>query len=64
LVKGYNNNRRELFTHDRLKDHVLWFTKFGSVETQFGDDSNVGKRLYLQGLDRLNRPGFTGGWIT
>ena len=52
LVKGYNNNRRELFTHERLKDYVLWFTKVGSVEAQLGDTSNSEKVLYLQGLDR------------
>ncbi|WP_395753858.1 ATP-binding protein [Prosthecobacter sp.] len=51
-IYGYNNNRRERFTHDRLRDHIYWFTKFGSVERQFGiaDFSNV--KLQLKGLDR------------
>ena len=51
-IKGYNHNRRELFTHERLKDHVLWFTKVGSVETQFGIDGHKDFALRLKGLDR------------
>lgn len=31
-IYGYNNNRRDKFTHEQLKDYILWFTKFGSVE--------------------------------
>lgn len=42
-IYGYNNNRRERFTHSRLRDHIYWFTKFGSIEHQFdaGDLSNI-----------------------
>ena len=37
IIKGYQNSRRDRFTHERLKDYVHWFTKFGSVETAFYD---------------------------
>ena len=50
-IKGYNHNRRELFTHERLKDHVLWFTKLGSVEQQFDIHLHDGFRLFIKGLD-------------
>ena len=53
-VHGYNNNRRERFTHSRLRDHIYWFTKFGSVERQFGLEKLAGVTLYLKGLDRDN----------
>lgn len=51
-IFGYNHNRRELFKHDILKDHVLWFTKFGSVETAFGIEKHRKVRLRLKGLDK------------
>jgi hypothetical protein len=51
-IYGYNNNRRERFTHDRLRDHILWFTKFGSVEGQFGVNAFAKVKLQLKGLDR------------
>ena len=51
-IYGYNNNRRERFTHSRLRDHIYWFTKFGSVERQFGIDALANLKLHLKGLDR------------
>jgi hypothetical protein len=51
-IYGYNNNRRERFTHDRLRDHILWFTKFGSIEVGFGMNSLQHVKLHLKGLDR------------
>jgi uncharacterized protein YceK len=51
-IYGYNNNRRERFTHSRLRDHIYWFTKFGSVEQQFGVDALANLKLHLKGLDR------------
>ena len=50
-IFGYNNNRRDKFTHEQLKDYILWFTKFGSVEQQFGIDKNSGVELRLKGVD-------------
>lgn len=51
LIKGFNNNDAELFTHDRLKDYILWFTKFGSWEALIGKDVHNQRRLFLKGLD-------------
>ena len=51
-IFGYNNNRRERFTHSRLRDHIYWFTKFGSVETQFGIEAHAKLKLHVKGLDR------------
>lgn len=48
-IYGYNNNRREKFTHDILKDYINWFTKHGSIDNFFADDQkNV--QLFLKGL--------------
>ena len=51
-ITGYNNNRRELFTHERLKDYIQWFTKVGSIETSFGVTDHADMTLHLTGLDR------------
>lgn len=51
-IYGYNNNRRDRFTHARLKDHILWFTKFGSVERQFEKEGRANVKLQLKGLDQ------------
>lgn len=51
-ILGYNNNRFDKFSHARLKDYIIWFTKFGSVEREFGIDKNLGVELELKGLDR------------
>jgi hypothetical protein len=50
-IKGYNNNRREKFTHANLKDYVMWYTKFGSFENQFNIKTHKDAVLYLKGLD-------------
>ena len=50
-ILSYNNNRCDKFTHARLKDYILWFTKFGSVERKFGIDKNLGVELELKGVD-------------
>jgi len=52
LIKGYNNNRRESFTHEIIRDFVIWFTKFGSVEAPFGIDQHKDVQLLLKGLNR------------
>lgn len=53
-IRGYNRNRREKFTHQILKDYILWFTKFGSVENMFGINKNSDTKLYLKGLNEDN----------
>lgn len=51
-IRGYNNNRRELFTHEQVKDYIQWFTKCGSIETAFGETQHQDVKLFLAGLDR------------
>lgn len=48
-IYGYNNNRRDKFTHPILKDHIVWFTKHGSIEGEFLDACYEVK-LSLKGL--------------
>lgn len=57
LVKvcGYNyasRNPQKDFAHDVVKDYILWFTKFGSAEMEFGHEENKHKKLRLKGVDR------------
>ena len=52
IIYGYNNNRRDKFTHEQLKDYILWFTKFGSIEKEFGVEKNADARLKLKGINR------------
>lgn len=49
IIYGYNNNRRDKFTHPILKDHIIWFTKHGSIENQFYNPEQK-VRLFLHGL--------------
>ena len=51
-ILGYNRNRREMFSHAQIKDHVQWFTKHGSFERQFEDANGDDPVLRLKGLDR------------
>ncbi len=32
LIYGYNHNDGSKLGHDQLRDYILWFTKFGSIE--------------------------------
>lgn len=47
----YNNNRRDRFTYEQLKDYILWFTKFGSVEKEFGIQDHRNFKLFLKAVD-------------
>ena len=51
IIIGYNNNRRGKFTHQQLRDYILWFTKFGSVEKEFGINKNSDVILEFRGVD-------------
>ena len=51
VIWGYNENRRDKFTHAQLKDYILWFTKFGSIEPCFGIDKYCNTTLSLKGVD-------------
>src|SRR5262249_24505035 len=33
-IYGYNHNDGSKLGHDQLRDYILWFTKFGSIEPQ------------------------------
>lgn len=51
IVRGYNMNQNKRdFAHPALKDYILWFTWFGSVEREFEIFDNDDKVLLLQGL--------------
>lgn len=51
-VTGYNQNERASFIQDTVKDYILWFTKFGSVELMFGNTERRDVQLQLKCLDR------------
>jgi hypothetical protein len=52
IIKGYNNNRRDKFTHEILRDYIYWFTKFGSIELHFDKEELKDTKLFLKGLNR------------
>jgi hypothetical protein len=53
IIKGYQNNRRDKFTHGQIKDYIYWFTKFGSVELMFGTSlKEKFNKIILKGLDK------------
>lgn len=58
IIYGYNNNRREKFTHEILRDYILWFTKHGSIEKQFVDKTQDVK-LILKGLGTKDEESLT-----
>jgi hypothetical protein len=49
-IFGYNNNRRDKFTHEILKDYIRWFTKQGSFENIFNQSLFKNVSLTLKGL--------------
>jgi len=51
-IYEYNHNQRQKFTHERLKDYIIWFTKHGSVENIFYPEKYADVKLYLKGLGR------------
>jgi len=53
-VVGYNDNQREKFVRDIVKDYLLWFTKIGSIEKIFEVNRHNDFRLYLKCLDMEN----------
>lgn len=52
VMRGYNRNVTRGFSHRELRDFILWFTKFGSVELELGQVKNRDKKLRLTGLGR------------
>lgn len=62
-ILGYNNNRRDKFTHEQLKDYILWFTKFGSIEKEFGIYDNKDVKLKFKGINRRDFEELTYGHV-
>jgi hypothetical protein len=60
-IKGYNNNRREKFTHEILKDYIQWFTKLGSFESYFNGNKHGSLSLKLKGLNTKEHEPITFG---
>lgn len=57
-IIGYNDDDRTKFTHAQLKDYIMWFTKMGSIEKEFGINKNASTILKLRGVDRPENQGF------
>lgn len=56
VIDDYNHSIRDKFTHAQLKDYILWFTKFGSVEMEFDERRHLGTKLHLKGVDYVGEP--------
>jgi hypothetical protein len=54
VIKGYHKNRRDKFTHEILRDYIMWFTKMGSIEKEFNIYDNENVTLFLKGLNRCD----------
>ncbi len=50
-IYGYNQNERSAFVQNVVKDYIIWFTKFGSIETELGVDVLKDLKLHLKCLD-------------
>jgi hypothetical protein len=62
-IDDYNYSLRDNFSHNFLRDYVLWFTKFGSVEREFGINDNDGVKLTLKGVDSQTKDILTFGHV-
>lgn len=58
IIIGYNDDDRSKFTHEQLKDYILWFTKMGSIEREFGIDKYKDVTLRIRGIDRGEDEGY------
>jgi hypothetical protein len=47
----YNKNRRDKFTHEMIKDHILWFTRHGGIDV-VTESKYKDVVIKLKGLDR------------
>lgn len=50
-IIGYNLNKFSVFKHAILKDYILWKTKFGAIDKEFGIDTFNNCQIFLKGLD-------------
>ena len=53
-VYGYNLNKLSSFTHEQLKDYILWKTKFGAIDKEFGNGDYSHIKLSVKGLNSEN----------
>ena len=53
-ILGYNNNRRDKFTHKNIRDYIKWFTRAGSIQWVFNSAPEEFVQVYLKGLDCNN----------
>jgi len=51
-ISGEDENYQQKFQHEVLKDYILWFTRFGSVELELGQTNHAGTVLFLKGLEK------------
>ena len=49
-ILGYNNNRRDKFTHHNIRDYIKWFTRAGSIQWVFNSNAENSTEIYLRGL--------------
>ncbi len=50
FILEYNENQKSKFTQQILKDYIMWFSKYGSIDYQFGN-FKIDVELYLKGLN-------------
>ena len=50
-IIGYNLNKFSAFKHETLKDYILWKTKFGAIDKEFGINTFNDYQIFLKGLD-------------
>lgn len=50
-VEGYSDNERSKYYYETVKDYLLWHTKIGSVEKEFGITTHENFKLLLKCLD-------------
>lgn len=50
-IIDYNRDKFRDFKHEKIKDYILWKTKFGAVDREFKIDNFNNYKLTLKGLD-------------
>ena len=50
-IYGYNNNRRDRFTHQIIRDYIKWFTRGGSIEWIFNHLNERRINISFKGLN-------------
>lgn len=50
-IFGYNENESSKFVQSIVKDYILWFTKVGSIEKEFGNEVLKDFKIHLNCID-------------